>query len=125
MRVPLSMRRGDTPIWDVAVVNADGSPFDLTGYTAYFTAKRAITDPDPGVFQLTLGAGITFTNAAGGLLAIQPRRADTSGLTEDARLFIDVQISQIAAPSQTFTIWPSADDWPGELIITRDVTRAP
>lgn len=125
MRVPLTMRRGDTPLWDVAVTNPDGTPFDLTGYVAYFTAKRSLADADPGVFQLTIGGGVTITSAAGGLLTIQPRRADTNTLTEDTRLFVDVQISESGAPDQTFTVWPSDDDWPGELIIYRDVTRAP
>jgi hypothetical protein len=115
----LTMTRGDTPQWALAVVDADGAPFDLTGYTLYFTAKVALSDADPGVFQLTSGAGITVTNAAGGLATIQPRRADTSGLTDDARLFYDVQLSQAGAPDQTFTVDR------GTLIITRDVTRAP
>lgn len=125
MRVPLTMRRGDTPQWALAVTDAAGAPFDLTGYSIFFTAKRLITDADPGVFQLTIGAGVTVTNAAGGLATIQPRRADTNTLTEDARLFVDVQISQAGAPDQTFTVWPPEDDWPGELVIHRDVTRAP
>ena len=125
MRYPLTMRRGDTPIWDLAVVGRDGAPFDLTGYTVYFTAKRSLSDPDPGVFQLTNGAGITITDAAGGLAQIQPRRADTSALTEDTTLLVDVQVSQAGAPDQTFTVWPHPDDWPGELRIVRDVTRAP
>jgi hypothetical protein len=119
------MKRGDTPIWDVAVTNPDGTPFDLTGYVAYFTAKRLITDADPGVFQLSVGAGITVTSAIGGLLAIQPPRTATNTLTEDVRLFVDVQISETAGALQTFTVWPSDDDWPGELVIVRDVTRAP
>lgn len=125
MRYPLKMKRGDTPIWDVAVTTPDGAPFDLTGYTPWFTAKRAIEDADPGVFQLTTGAGITVTDAAGGLLSIQPRRADTSGLSQDVKLIVDVQLSQDAAPDQTFTVWPSDDDWPGELLVIRDVTREP
>ena len=126
MRYPLRMRRGDTAGWDLAVVDTTGAPFDLTGYTLWFTAKRAITDADAdAVFQLTNGAGITVTNAAGGLAAISPRRADTSSLTEDVRLYVDVQLSSVGAPDATYTVWPSDDDWPGELIISRDVTRQP
>lgn len=124
MRYPLTMRRGDTPVWELAVVEEDGSPFDLTGCTLYFTAKLLITDADPGLFQLTNGAGITVTDAAGGLATIQPARADTSGLNQDTKLFVDVQVSR-AAPAETFTVWPLADDYPGELWVYRDVTRAP
>jgi hypothetical protein len=120
------MRRGDTAGWNLAVVDTTGAPFDLTGYTLWFTAKRAITDADAdAVFQLTNGAGITVTNAAGGLAAITPRRADTSSLTEDVRLYVDVQLSSVGAPDETDTVWPSDDDWPGELVISRDVTRQP
>ena len=119
MREPLTMTRGDTPEWALTVVAADGSPFDLTDYEVYFTAKRLLTDADPGVFQLTVGAGVTVTDAAGGLATIQPRRGDTNTLTEDVRLFYDVQLSQEASPDQTFTV----DS--GTLVITRDVTRAP
>lgn len=119
MAQPLTMYRGDTPIWNLAVVDSTGAPFDLTGYTLYFTAKRQISDADPGVFQLTTGAGITVTNAAGGLATIQPRRADTNTLTEDASLFYDIQVSEIAGSLETFTVDR------GTLLITRDITRAP
>lgn len=124
MRYPLTLRRGDTTGWDLAVVDTAGAPFNLAGCTLYFTAKRLLTDADAAaVFQLTNGAGITITDAAGGLARITPRRADTSSLTEDVRLFVDVQISR--GTDETYTVWPVADDWPGELIITRDVTRQP
>lgn len=125
MRNPLRMRRGDTPIWELAVTDADGSPFDLTGCTLYFTAKLLITDADPGLFQLTTGDGITVTDAAGGIATVQPARADTSGLTQDTKLFVDVQVSRPGAPDETFTVWPPEDDYPGELWVVRDVTRAP
>jgi hypothetical protein len=126
MRIPLTMRRGDTPIWDLAVVQSDGSPFNLTGCTVYFTAKLVITDADPGVFQLSSAtAGVTITNAAGGLATIQPARGDTNTLTENTRLYVDVQVSRPGPPAETFTVWPTEDDYPGELIIVRDVTRAP
>lgn len=113
----LTMRRGDTPIWDLAVTE-DGDPFDLTGATLYFTAKASLDDADPGLFQLTNGAGITITDAAGGEAEIQPRRSDTNTLTADWAGFYDVQVS-IAATSDTYTV----DN--GTLTIQRDVTRAP
>lgn len=130
MRYPptLTMRRGDTSGWSALAVQPDGSPLDLTGYTLWFTAKRAIADTDAqAVFQLTNGAGITITDAAAGAFAINPRRADTSSLTEDVRLYVDVQASK--DPESTDTLWPPEDDngnWqPGILIISRDITRQP
>lgn len=121
MTQQLEMRRGDTPIWDVAVTETvDGvtSPFDLTGATLYFTAKQSLGEADPGLFQLTNGAGITVTDAAGGLATIQPARDDTSGLTADWRGFWDVQVSRDGT-EQTHTVLN------GTLLIVRDVTRAP
>lgn len=117
MSQQLEMRRGDTPIWELAVTE-DGAAFNLTGATLYFTAKLALDDADPGVFQLTNSAGITITDAAAGEAEIQPRRADTNALTSDVTLFWDVQVS-IAGSSETFTVLN------GTLVIRRDVTRAP
>lgn len=113
----LTMRRGDTPIWDLAVTE-NGSPFPLSGATLYFTAKVSLDDADPGLFQLTNGSGISITDAAGGLATIQPRRGDTNTLTADWNGFWDVQVS-IAGSSETHTVLS------GTLIIARDVTRAP
>ena len=46
-------------------------PFDITLYDLIFTVKIQPTDTDPGVFQLTIIAGvpngIVITNAVGGL----------------------------------------------------------
>lgn len=112
----LEMYRGDTPAWDL-VVTLDGVPFNLTGATLYFTAKQGLSDADPGLFQLTNGAGITVTSAADGEATIRPRRADTSSLTSDVQAFWDVQLS-IAGSAEAYTIAS------GTLLIRRDVTRA-
>jgi hypothetical protein len=119
----MTMTRGDTPVWEMTVYDDTGAPFDLTGYTAYFTAKRTFTEADPGVFQLsTVNGAITYPNAAGGVMRIQPRRVDTDTLTEDTSVIWDVQIS--LNPDTTFTV----DSWERlgkPLLIRRDVTRAP
>lgn len=117
-----TMRRGDTPVWELTVYDDDGNPFDLTGWEAYFTAKRLITDPDPGLFQLSTANGaITYPNPGGGVMRIQPRRADTASLTEDTPVLWDVQISQ---GTTTYTV-DSSDIRGKSLLIKRDVTRAP
>jgi hypothetical protein len=116
----LEMRRGDTQPWTFPVVDPDtGGVFDLTGWDAYFTVKRLITDADPGLFQLTIGAGIAVLDAAGGILQVRPRRADTSGITDEPRLIWDLQLSQAGAPDLTHTVAG------GTLLVIRDVTRAP
>lgn len=113
------MKRGDTPIWDLAVLDADGAPLDLTGWTIRMTAKRSIDDADAdAVFQLsTVDNTIRVTNAAGGLAEMQPLRSSTSSLTTDLTVIWDVQIAKDGSPDQTFTV----DS--GELMINRDVTR--
>ena len=119
MSTRLEMRRGDTPIWDLAVLDDDGAAFNLTGYTIRMTAKRSIDDADvDAVFQLSTTAGtITVTSAAGGLAEMQPDREATNTLATDVNLVWDVQVAKDGAPDETFTV---AD---GTLIVRRDVTR--
>ena len=119
MSTRLEMRRGDTPIWDLAVLDDDGLPFNLTGWTIRMTAKRSIDDPDAqAVFQLSTSDGtITITNAPGGLAEMQPLRTSTSTLTVDTNCVWDVQIARNGSPDETFTVEN------GVLSIARDVTR--
>ena len=55
----LTMQRGDTPTWRVPVFKSlngvpTSEPFNLDGYRAWMTAKRAWTDADAAaVFQIT------------------------------------------------------------------------
>jgi hypothetical protein len=114
------MTRGDTPPWDLVVTDADGAPFDLTGWTIYFTAKRRVDDTDPGVFQLSTTAGtISITNAAQGEATIRPLRASTNGLADEPTLFWDVQLSRAGTPDLTYTVAI------GQLLIRKDITRQP
>jgi hypothetical protein len=113
----IEVTRGDTPAWNLAVTQG-GSPFDLTGCQLYLTAKNQIIDLDPGVFQLTIGSGITVTNAAGGLARVQLRRADTAALSTNVSLVYDIQLS-IPGTSETYTLVR------GNLTVVQDVTRAP
>jgi len=112
------MTRGDTPTWNLAVTNDDGSAFNLTGCTIWFTAKYSPADADPGVFQLsTTGGEIVITNAVGGLATITPLTTSTSGLTQDVVLYWDVQV-RTPAPVRTYTVGF------GTLGVRRDITRA-
>lgn len=119
MSVLPPMRRGDTPLWDMVVTQADGSAFNLAGWTIRMTAKRSPDDADAdAVFQLSTVAGtITITSAAGGLATAQPLRTATNTLTEDTGVFWDIQVAKDGAPDQTFTV----DN--GTLLIQRDITR--
>jgi hypothetical protein len=113
------MRRGDTPVWELTVIDEDGAAFNLSGYTIRMTAKTSIDQADAdAVFQLsTVDGTITITNAAGGLAEMQPERDSTNTLTVDTSCVWDVQIAKDGTPDETFTV---AD---GTLLIRRDVTR--
>ena len=117
---PREMTRGDTPIWDLAVVDTAGAPFSLTGYTTRMTAKYSLDDPDSAaLFQLSTATGeITYTDAAGGLATIQPLRSSTSALTTDVTVWCDVQIAKDGLPDVTYTVVR-----PWALAIRRDVTE--
>lgn len=117
---PTQLRRGDTPIWDLAVLDTTGAPLNLTGYTIRMTAKTDIDDTDAeAVFQLSTVSGeIVVTNAAGGLATIQPLRSSTDTLTTDITVYCDVQIAEDASPDVTYTVVPT---W--AMRIVRDVTR--
>lgn len=116
--IQLKMTRGDTPVWNLAVTDGSGNPYDLSNCTIYMTAKTNIDDADvDAVFQLSTVAGtITITNAAGGLAEIVPLTTSTSSLTTDAQLYYDVQVT--APGAKKFTVVK------GTLIVERDVTRA-
>lgn len=120
MAPPTQLRRGDTPVWDLAVLDTNGDPFNLTGYTIRMTAKTDIDDTDAdAVFQLSTTTGeIVITNAAGGLATIQPERSSTNTLTTDITVYCDVQIADDGAPDVTYTVVPT---W--TMRIVRDITR--
>lgn len=59
-----SVFQGDDKSFSVAYQNPDGSPIDLTGYTARMQA-RASYDSDAAVLDLSVGDGLTITPLAG------------------------------------------------------------
>lgn len=113
------MKRGDTPKWEIAVLDEDGAPLNLSGWTIRMTAKRSVTDTDAeAVFQLsTVDGTITLINAAGGIAQAQPLRSSTNTLTEDLTVSWDVQIARDVPTEETYTV----DS--GTLLIARDITR--
>lgn len=115
----LTMRRGDTPIWDLELAD---QTYDLSVVTEiYMTTKYDVADADvDAVFQLTKTGGQIVVDPVDLYKAtIQPERSDTNTLTQDVALVYDVQISETGAPDTTFTVVD------GTLTIQRDVTRAP
>jgi hypothetical protein len=120
MATQLTMKRGDTPLWNIQAYQSDGTtPFDLTGYTLRMTFKRSIADDDAdAVFELSTVEGtITLTDAANGQATAQPERSDTSGLTVDTTLYWDLQAARDATTDVTYTLLS------GTLFVSRDITR--
>lgn len=114
----LEMRRGDTPIFEILVTNANGTVFDITGCTIYFTAKRSIDDSDANavISATTLNGGVIITDAPNGVAQAIPTAVSTSGLTIDENLFWDVQIKTVGGRIHTIAN--------GILSVVRDITRA-
>lgn len=60
-RGDLCIYQGDTFAQIVVVTNADGTPADLTGYTARAQMRRAVADTEPEI-ALTIGVTIQSPN---------------------------------------------------------------
>lgn len=109
--------RGDDETFDVAFKDPAGAILNLTGAQGiWFTAKRSSLDSDAdALIQKSLGAGVTITNAIGGIARIDINGADT-GLIETTTLVWDCQLKDSAGKYATAA--------KGVLTIQADVTRA-
>jgi hypothetical protein len=113
----LRMQRGDTPIFDIAVVDVNGDPLDVSSAYVWFTAKYNYGDlDDDAVFQKTVGNGIFLTNSAYGEMSIQLDSSDTAAILDKTRLKYDVQIKDISGSVYTVAT--------GLLSVEPDVTRS-
>ena len=113
----LEMVRGDSLILRLEV-SREGQPEDITGAQIWMTAKKLLTDADPGVFQKTVGSGVVIDDPTQGKAKITISPADTAALVatgEKETLFYDVQVKYAG---NTFTVKS------GKLIVKKDVTVA-
>jgi len=80
----ITMTRGDERAVRFTVIDTNNSsqPVDLTGYTnLQFLAKKRFSDLDAAaVVNLTMGSGLTVTNASGGVIDLETPRAQTNAL---------------------------------------------
>jgi hypothetical protein len=85
--------RGDSERY-LLTITEDGEALDLTDAELWMTAKRRHRDPDAdAVFQKTTGAGITVTDAVGGLARVDLVPGDTADLpARRVQLLFDVQV---------------------------------
>lgn len=106
----LEMIRGDSKTFLFAL---DVDLTDAVGI--WMTAKSARADADPGVFQKSVGAGITVIDDATGTISVELDPADTSDLDAVTnRLYYDVQVEDVDNKVSTPRI--------GRLVVRPDIT---
>lgn len=112
----LKMYRGDTAEFRVTALDIDGEPLNLTGASAWFTAKNNTADLDnAAVFQKTIGDGITVVNAVGGIMLVRLAEVDTSSITGKVFLQYDLQVKDA-----TDGVWTVSR---GVILVESDVTQ--
>lgn len=117
----LQMTRGNTALFDTSVSNLSAS--GLTGYAAWFTAKRDAADPDSAaVFQKTIaGGGIAISTVGNastpGVLTTTVLPADTETLPAGyaVALVYDVKVKDTSGVETTVDS--------GTLTVLADVTQ--
>jgi hypothetical protein len=109
------MYRDRTFTFSLAVTQ-NGVAFNLTGASIRMTAKWQYSDPDASaVFALTVGAGITVTNAAGGLATVTIAANKTASLPANlVPLVYDIQVTDASS-----NVWTVAD---GTLYVQPNVS---
>lgn len=92
--------RGDTIVIE-GTVSQGGVPVNLTGYSIWFTAKKAITDADnaTGAIQKTVGAGVEIVDAPNGQIRITLAPSDTATITQTTTYQCDVQLKAAGVTS--------------------------
>ena len=105
--------RGDDVQLNLAITDADGLPFDITGYTVFFTLKDNNSDDDD-TNALIEKEVTSHVDAELGETAIVLDNTDTDGI-EPGTYFYDIQLK---SPSGIITSFLSE-----KLQIIGDVTR--
>lgn len=117
----LSMTRHTTALFDTTVSNLGSG--GLTGYTAWFTAKRDAADPDSAaVFQKTINSGVAITTTGNattpGVLTTTVTPADTASLPTGYAVVLvyDVKVKDGSGVETTVDS--------GTITVKADVTQA-
>lgn len=83
--------QGDTLTFTVTVKNSNGSAYPITGSSSSMKIKRL---SGAEVLSLTVGSGITYTNAAGGIMTVTITAAQSAALPTEKVLAYDLQLEQ-------------------------------
>ena len=89
--VNFALYQGDTLTFTVTVKNSNGSAYPITGTNSTMKIKRL---SGAEVLSLTVGSGITYTNAAGGIMTIAITAAQSAALPTEKALAYDLQLEQ-------------------------------
>jgi hypothetical protein len=104
---PLVFVRGDTPDLDIQYTDATtGLPIDIAGAAIEMTCKNDPDQADPGLFQLTVGAGITITDSANGKFSIVVPTSATQGLSCLRSYLYDLVVKPVAGGRDTLFAGP-------------------
>jgi len=88
----LRLTRGDTKIHQITVKNTDGSVKDISSATVKYTI-RVLDFLGTQVLQKTVGAGVTLTTPADGILDATLSAAETAALIPFQRYVYDCEVT--------------------------------
>jgi hypothetical protein len=104
----IAMTRGDSRTLTFTVLDAAGDPVDLTDGEAWMTVE--------GLFEKSVGSGITLTDPTDGVLEVEIDEADTDGSSNwrEAHRY-DVQVRTASGETRTpfkglFVVWPDVTE---------------
>jgi hypothetical protein len=99
----LIMKRGKTLPFS-ATCTSNGVPFDLTGASLKFLAKRNVADADGSavITKTTAGGGIVVPTPTNGVAQVQILAADTQSLANEETVL--VWELQVTSSSNPFTV---------------------
>jgi hypothetical protein len=106
--------QGATWYLTVTYENPNGTPINITGYTAALQLRSLPSDAT-AVLSLTTGAGITITGATG-TVAIEASATQTRAIDE-GNYYYDLEISSPASPSVVTRLVQ------GQVVVSAEVTR--
>ena len=105
--------RGDDDVRTITFKDATGTAIDITGWTVFFTVKRADTDADASA---VLTKNITsHTTPLSGITTLTLLNTDLDALS--GVYVYDLQVKTDDAPAKIYTIMK------GPFIVHNDVTR--
>lgn len=115
----IAINQGATWQIEVTYLDPDGDPVNLTGFDVRMQVRRAYADQDDvdsPLVDLTIGDGVTVTDATGGVFRLTIDKTTTEALPPGSWLY-DVEIES-AGGEVTRLFY-------GRALVRAEVTRTP